>query len=94
MLSVHPLNFTKKAGILAARWVGAKARKFYDTWNYVRLHGLIAQLSPMLFWECWNQDLIERFETAKEEGTLQTHKPLPTIIGTKGLEGVLCQQSK
>lgn len=41
--------------------------KFYDTYNNVRIHSSIAGLPPQLFWDAWNQGLIERIELPKKK---------------------------
>ena len=64
--------------------------KFYHTYNYVRLHGSTAQLSPMVFWECWDQSLIERIELEKRKVRFRLTIPYQQLSGKKSLEGVLC----
>jgi len=37
-----------------------RLKAFYQKYNYVRLHGSIAYLTPMMFWKLWNEQKIER----------------------------------
>lgn len=43
-----------------------KLTVFYEKYNNIRLHGSIANLTPKLFWEMWDKNLINR--------TLKNHK--------------------
>ena len=67
-----------------------RLRRFYHTYNNIRLHGSIANLPPMLFWECWNHQLIERTELEKKKVRFRLKIPYQQLSGNKNLEGVLC----
>ena len=34
-------------------------KSFYQKYNHVRLHASIAYLPPIVFWKCWNNELIQ-----------------------------------
>jgi len=40
---------------------------FYEKYNNTRLHGSIANLTPALFWELWNKNLIHRQVNAQNK---------------------------
>lgn len=67
-----------------------RLHKFYHTYNHVRLHGSIAKLPPILFWECWNNGLINRKEVAKRKIHFKLNIPYQQLSGIKSLKGVLC----
>lgn len=64
--------------------------KFYHTYNYIRLHGSTAHLSPMVFWDCWQENLIERTELKGRKVRFRLKIPYQQLSGKKSLQGVLC----
>lgn len=42
---------------------------FYEKYNNIRLHSSIAYLSPRIFWDLWNKDLIEKITDYKQRKT-------------------------
>jgi len=58
---------------------------FYAKYNCVRLHGSIACLPPMLFWQYWNKGLIRRIEREKKCATFKLTIPYQEISGNESL---------
>ncbi len=58
---------------------------FYAKYNCVRLHGSIACLTPMLFWEYWDKGLIRRIEKEKKCSTFKLTIPYYEISGNESL---------
>ena len=48
---------------------------FYAKYNCVRLHGSIASLTPMLFWNYWDEGLITRIERESKCATFKLNIP-------------------
>ena len=83
-------NTLKKQVFWSLEELEERLARFYHTYNFVRLHGSIANLPPMLFWECWNQQLIERKVLDKKKVRFRLKIPYQQLSGIKSLEGVLC----
>jgi hypothetical protein len=68
---------------------------FYEKYNNHRLHSSIANLPPMVFWNCWENQLIET-KINKEERKIK-HKlkiPYHELSGKMSLRVVPCSLSK
>lgn len=63
---------------------------FYENYNNLRLHGSIASLWPMLFWEMWELGLIKRIVKRKNKIQFIPMIPYQEISGLKSLKGVSC----
>jgi len=55
--------------------------RFYKRYNQERLHSSIANLPPMLFWQLWDQGLIERREMAKGKVSFKLTVPYQQLSG-------------
>jgi len=58
---------------------------FYAKYNCVRLHGSIARLTPMLFWQSWEKGLITRIERERKCATFKLNIPYWQISGNESL---------
>ncbi len=63
---------------------------FYYKYNNKRLHGSIASLWPMKFWELWNQGKINRIEKGKNKVKFTLTTPYQLISGNGNLREVSC----
>ncbi len=63
---------------------------FYENYNNMRLHGSIACLWPMLFWEMWEEGLIKRIVKEKRKIKFIPTIPYQEISGLRNLKGVSC----
>jgi putative transposase len=63
---------------------------FYDKYNNKRLHGSIANLWPMKFWQLWNEGKIIRIEKGKNKVKFTLNIPYQTISGNGSLREVSC----
>lgn len=68
---------------------------FYEKYNNHRLHSAVLNLPPMVFWDCWNKNLIstqihENKRTMKHFLKIPYHK----LSGNMSLRAVPCTQPK
>lgn len=63
---------------------------FYDKYNNKRLHGSIAYLWPMKFWQLWNEGKISRIEKGKNKVKFTLNIPYQAISGNGSLREVSC----
>ncbi|MGB5323409.1 DDE-type integrase/transposase/recombinase [Lutimonas sp.] len=63
---------------------------FYQTYNEKRIHASTAYLAPILFWKCWQQDLIERIVLEKKKVRFKLKIPYQKLSGFRNLREVLC----
>ena len=63
---------------------------FYHKYNNKRLHGSIASLWPMKFWELWNEGKINRIEKGKNKVKFTLTTPYHLISGNGNLREVSC----
>jgi len=63
---------------------------FYDNYNNARLHGSIAYLWPMLFWEMWDKKMISREVNKNKKVKFKLKIPYQLISGNKNLREVSC----
>ena len=68
--------------------------KFYDTYNNKRLHGSIANLTPKLFWELWNEKKISSKELKNKTLKFSLNIPYQQIPDNESLKGVPCLNHK
>ena len=66
---------------------------FYIKYNQVRLHGSIANLPPMTFWQQWELGNIKRIELPKKKIKFKLLIPYHQISGNKDLKEVSCLNS-
>lgn len=67
-----------------------RLERFYDTYNNKRLHGSIANLTPKLFWELWNEGKISSRELKNKTLRFSLNIPYQQIPGIENLKGVPC----
>jgi len=63
---------------------------FYDKYNNKRLHGSIANLWPMKFWQLWNEGKIKRIEKGKNKVKFTLEITYQNISGNGNLREVSC----
>lgn len=63
---------------------------FYHKYNNQRLHGSIANLWPMKFWELWEQNKIKIIEKKNKKRTFKLLIPYHQISGNENLREVSC----
>jgi len=63
---------------------------FYKTYNEQRIHASTANLSPLLFWKCWDENLIERKVIEKKKVKFRLKVPYQQLSGFESLREVLC----
>lgn len=69
----------------------SKLTVFYEKYNNVRLHSSIASLTPALFWEAWNKNLIIRNLNEKTKKVKFMLKiPYQQLSGNENLREVPC----
>lgn len=64
--------------------------KFYDTYNNKRLHGSIANLTPKLFWQLWDEKKISSKELKNKTLKFSLNIPYQQIPDNESLKGVPC----
>jgi transposase InsO family protein len=68
---------------------------FYEKYNNHRLHGSVLNLPPMVFWDCWNKNLIKTLIDEKKRKIKHYLKiPYHQLSGNMSLRAVLCPQPK
>ena len=67
-----------------------RLKVFYQKYNNVRIHSAIAHLAPHTFWQCWQQDLIERIELKNKKVKFKLKIPYQQLSGNESLRVVLC----
>jgi len=66
---------------------------FYEKYNFKRLHSSTAFLPPMVFWKCWQEDLIETTINEKRRTVkFKLKVPYPQLSGIMSLREVPCSQ--
>ena len=63
---------------------------FYKTYNEQRIHASTANLSPLLFWKCWDENLIEREVINKKKVRFKLKVSYQQLSGFENLREVLC----
>jgi transposase InsO family protein len=63
---------------------------FYKKYNHVRLHGSIANLPPVLFWELWEQGKVTRTELKNKKVKFTLNVPYQELSGNMNLREVPC----
>ena len=61
---------------------------FYHKYNHLRLHGSIANLSPLLFWKLWQDGKITRFELKNKKVKFALNIPYQNLSGNGSLREV------
>jgi transposase InsO family protein len=68
---------------------------FYEKYNNHRLHSSIANLPPMVFWDCWEKQLIEtKIDEAQRKIKHKLKIPYNELSGKMSLRAVPCSQPK
>jgi putative transposase len=67
-----------------------RLKVFYQKYNQVRIHSSIAHLAPFTFWQCWENNLIERIEVGKKKVKFKLKIPYQQLSGNESLREVLC----
>ena len=64
---------------------------FYEKYNNHRLHSSVLNLPPMVFWHCWNKNLVKT-EINKEKRTMKHYLKIPyhKLSGNMSLRAVPC----
>jgi len=63
---------------------------FYEKYNTLRLHGSIANLPPLVFWEMWNKNMIVRREYKNKKVKFFSKIPYQKLSGNENLREVPC----
>jgi len=68
---------------------------FYEKYNNHRLHSSVLSLPPMVFWDCWNKDLVKT-EINEEKRTIKHYLKISyhKLSGNMSLRAVPCSQLK
>jgi len=67
---------------------------FYEKYNNVRLHGSIANLSPRVFWDMWEEGNITREVMKNKKVKFRLNIPYQQLSGNMNLREVPCSHSK
>jgi len=67
---------------------------FYEKYNNVRLHGSIANLSPRVFWDMWEQGNISQTVMKNKRVKFRLMIPYQQLSGNMNLREVPCSRSK
>jgi len=67
-----------------------RLKVFYYKYNFVRLHGSIAYLTPMLFWRLWGEGKIERKILDNKKVKFKLKIPYQQLSGNGYLREVPC----
>jgi len=67
-----------------------RLEKFYDKYNNTRIHSSIAWLSPALFWQCWEDNMIERKVMADKKVRFKLKVAYQELSGYRNQREVLC----
>jgi putative transposase len=67
---------------------------FYSKYNTERLHGSIANLTPRMFWNQWNEGNIERILISKNQARFKLKIPYHQISGNMSLREASCLNAK
>jgi transposase InsO family protein len=68
----------------------SRLRTFYQKYNYERLHGSIAYLAPMMFWQLWEDGKIERKVLDNKKVKFKLTIPYQQLSGNGFLREVPC----
>jgi len=68
---------------------------FYEKYNNHRLHSSTLNLPPMVFWDCWNKNLVKT-EINEEKRSMKHYLKIPyhKLSGNMSLRAVPCSQLK
>ena len=68
---------------------------FYEKYNNHRLHSSVLNLPPMVFWDCWNKNLVKTVIN-EEKRTMKHYLKIPyhKLSGNMSLRAVPCSQLK
>jgi putative transposase len=68
---------------------------FYEKYNNHRLHSSVLNLPPMVFWDCWEKNLIKT-EINEEKRKIKHYLKIPyhKLSGNMSLRAVPCSQAK
>jgi transposase InsO family protein len=72
----------------------ARLEKFYKKYNNVRIHSSIANLSPVMFWTLWEDELITKTEMKNKKMKFKLKIPYQQIPDIESLKGVPCLNDK
>ena len=72
----------------------ARLTIFYEKYNNVRLHGSIANLSPRVFWDLWQEGNITRRVLKNKKVKFNLNIPYQQLSGNMNLREVPCSHSK
>jgi hypothetical protein len=67
---------------------------FCEKYNNVRLHGSIANLSPRVFWDMWEEGNITREVLKNKKVKFRLNIPYQQLSGNMNLREVPCSRSK
>lgn len=67
-----------------------RLHQFYIKYNNVRLHGSIANLSPVMFWKLWEMKKITRIELDNKKQKFKLNIPYQQIPDNESLKEVSC----
>jgi len=66
---------------------------FYEKYNFKRIHSSTAFLPPMVFWQCWQNGLIEtKINEKRRTVKFKLKVPYPQLSGIMNLREVPCSQ--
>jgi transposase InsO family protein len=72
----------------------ARLTIFYEKYNNVRLHGSIANLSPSVFWDLWQEGNITRRVLKNKKVKFNLNIPYQQLSGNMNMREVPCSHSK
>jgi transposase InsO family protein len=72
----------------------ARLTIFYEKYNNVRLHGSIANLSPRVFWDLWQEGNITRRVLKNKKVKFNLNIPYQQLSGNMNLREVPCSHLK
>lgn len=68
---------------------------FYEKYNNHRLHSSVLSLPPMVFWDCWNKNLVKTEINEEKRKIIHSLKiPYHKLSGNMSLRAVPCSQAK
>ena len=70
--------------------LNARLERFYHNYNNHRIHSSIAGLYPTMFWQLWNQNLIQRLTKSKYKVQFKLLAKYQDLSGNRNLREVPC----
>lgn len=71
----------------------ARLAKFYEAYNNVRVHASVASLPPQLFWDAWNEGLVDRIELPEKKIKFKLICSHQNLSGIMNLRETSCNKN-